>query len=496
MYRILLVSIFFWSGMLLTASEKYNVLFIAVDDLRPELNCYGASYMQTPNIDKLAQRGVLFKNAYCQQAVCAVSRNSIMTGLRPDAMGIYDLGTFFRTKVPDVVTLPQQFINNGYTTEAVGKIYHVGHGNKDDDLSWSVPAWNYKKEVKSFKSIHRGDTVSLESDFPKIDKALLPYYCSKAPEEQMTDAVITKIAVERIKVLKESEEPFFMAVGYKNPHLPFVSPKKYWDMYDPDEIEIPKRKSPQGMPSYSLVTSSGELRKYYGIPSVSEAPYLSDDLSRNLIHGYRAAVSMIDAQVGVLLHTLEDLGIAENTIIVLWGDHGWKLGEYGLWCKHSNCELDTHSPLIISAPQYNKNIKTNSLAEFVDVYPTLCELAGLSFPSHLEGQSLVPILKDPLVSVNSVAISQYPRGKALRYDEKKEMMGYSATDGKYRFVRWQSYENPEVFFSKELYDHQDSRLAEVNLAGKKKYKSIMDALEEQMDTELKKYKVLKSYPEE
>ncbi|UGU15948.1 sulfatase [Sinomicrobium kalidii] len=466
---------------------KKNILFIAVDDLRPELGCYGATYMKTPNIDKLARQGMLFENAYCQQAVCAPSRNSIMTGLRPDAMNIYDLGTFFRTTVPDVVTLPQQFRNNGYTSEAVGKIYHAGHGNKDDALSWSVPSWNYKKEIRNLKNMTRGDTTSLESDFPKLHGKLLPYYSSDTPEAQMTDAVIARIAIERMRKLKD--KPFFMAVGFKNPHLPFVAPKKYWDLYDPDHIKIPERKDPEGVSKYAFVRWSGELKKYYGIDRYKKEGYLPDDLSRNLIHGYYAAVSMIDAQVGRLLDALDELGLRENTIVVLWGDHGWKLGEYGMWAKHSNAELDTRAPLIISAPGFSKGEKTRSLAELVDVYPTLCELSGIEQPGHLQGESLVPVLTDPKRSVKKVAMSQYPRGKCLQNDEtKREIMGYSITDGRYRFTRWQSYKNPEIILDKELYDHSEGRIDLTNLAKSKKFDSISQNLERLLDKNLKKYR--------
>lgn len=466
---------------------KKNILFIAVDDLRPELGCYGATYMKTPNIDKLAREGMLFENAYCQQAVCAPSRNSIMTGLRPDAMNIYDLGTFFRTTVPDVVTLPQQFKNKGYTSEAVGKIYHAGHGNKDDELSWSVPSWNYKDEVNNLKRIKRGDTVKLESDFPRIHGKNLPYYRSDAPEAQMTDAIIARIATARIRELKD--RPFFMAVGFKNPHLPFVAPKKYWDLYDRNDIEIPERTGPGGASEYALARWSGELNKYHGITAYKKKGYLPDDLSRNLIHGYYAAVSMIDAQIGRLLDTLDELGLRENTIVVLWGDHGWKLGEYGTWAKHSNTELDTRAPLIISAPGFSKGEKTGSLAELVDVYPTLCELSGIEQPDHLQGESLVPVLTDPENSVKKVAMSQYPRGKHLQNDEtKREIMGYSITDGRYRFTRWQSYKNPKTILDKELYDHTQGRIDINNLTRSKEHRSIVERMEKLLDETLENYK--------
>ncbi len=489
MYKILLSCIVGISASIVANAgnkQKPNVLFIAVDDLRTELGCYGVEHIHTPNIDRLASQGVLFERAYCSQAVCAPSRNTIMTGLRPDALGIYDLSTFFRDKVPNVVTLAEHFKNNGYRTEATGKIYHTGHGNHDDPKSWSVPHWNQGEVLKSLKKVSRGDTTGLESDFPKINNVNLPYYCSGAPEENMSDAIIAKIGVDRIKALKDSS--FFMAVGFLKPHLPFVSPRKYWDMYDPSKIEIPERKVPEGMPDLALV-NFGELRKYHGIPP---SGFLDDATSRNMIHGYYAAVSMIDAQVGKLLDALKENGLAENTIVILWGDHGWKLGEYGSWCKHSNFELDTNAPLIISAPGIKGGVKTNSLAEFVDIYPTLCDLAFLSKPGHLEGQSLLPILKNPSAIVNEVALSQYPRGKSLGYDQKSEIMGYSIRTGKYRFTRWQKYENPSEVIALELYDHSDNKIAEVNLADKPEYSLEVSRLDKLLTKELSRYKLLKS----
>ncbi len=470
---------------------KPNVLFIAVDDLRTQLNCYGASQMYTPNIDRLAHEGVLFQRAFCQQAVSAPSRNSLLTGLRPDATGIYDLGTFFRTKVPDVITLPENFRINGYRTETIGKIYHTAHGNKDDKKSWTVPSWKHGKIIGSLEKITRGDTTGLESDYPKVNNVQLPYYCSDAPEENMSDAVICKIGVERIKALKDST--FFLAVGFLKPHLPLVALRKYWDLYDHNAIIIPDRKHPEGMSPYALMTltSAGEVKSYYGIPKTG---LLDDETSRNLIHAYYAAVSMIDAQVGKLLNALEENGLAENTIIVLWGDHGWKLGEYGAWAKHSNMEFDTNAPLIISAPGFRNGTKTSSMAEFVDIYPTLCDLAGLPKPDHLEGKSLLPILENPKALVNEVAISQFPRGKSLGYDNKLEIMGYSMRTDKYRYTRWQKYENPNEVVDIELYDHSNGKLAKENLARKPEFKKEVDMLDKQLTKELSKYKLLKSYP--
>jgi arylsulfatase A-like enzyme len=392
-------------------------------------------------------------------------------------MGIYDLYTFFREKVPEVVTLPQHFKNNGYYTERIGKIYHTGHGNQDDQLSWSQPAakmWRPEPVVS-------GDTVGLERDYPSIDGMNLPYYRSEAPEQNMTDAVVTDYAVKRIAELKDSA--FFFAVGYVKPHLPFVAPGKYWDLYHPEKIKIPSQNVPQGMPAVAL-HNFGELRKYHGIPPEG---LLDENTSRNLILGYYAAVSMIDAQIGKLLDALEQNQLLDNTIVILWGDHGWKLGDYGSWCKHTNFELDTRVPLIIMDPKNPEGQKTNALAEFVDIYPTLCEMAGLPLPDHLEGQSLVPILEDPTATVKQVAISQYPRGKALDYDRKSEIMGYSMRYKQYRFTRWQYYEDPEKVVAYELYDHSMDPVAVKNLAEDPAYADTVKELSAILTNELAKY---------
>ena len=478
---VLLTSGIFVSKIDQTTDTRLNVLFIAVDDLRPELNCYGASHIKSPHIDQLARKSTVFTRAYCQQAVCAPSRNSIMTGLRPDAMGIYDLYTFFRSKTPDVITLPQHFKNHSYYTERVGKIYHTGHGNKDDSLSWSQPPTTLHRP----EPITRGDTTGLERDFPAIDGLKLPYYRSMEPEAHMTDATIADYAVTRLGELRDTN--FFFGVGFIKPHLPFVAPGKYWDMYDPEEIKIPARQTPVGMPDVAL-HQFGELRKYHGIP---EKGPLDDEMSRNLIHGYYAATSMIDAQIGKLMEALRKHDLEKNTIVVLWGDHGWKLGDYGSWCKHTNFELDANVPLIIYDPRNPKGQKSSSLAELVDLYPTLCEMANLPLPSHLEGQSLKPILDDTEAVVNKVALSQYPRGKSLGYDRKNQYMGYSMHYGDYRFTRWQEYENPENVFALELYDHSSGPLAEINLAEDPRHQNLVQEMNTLLSSELAKYELLK-----
>ena len=444
------------------AEQKYNVLFIAIDDLRPQLNCYGKTHILSPHIDRLASQSLLFNRAYVQQAVCAPSRNGIMTGLRPDAIGIYDLGTFFREAVPEVVTLPQHFKNNGYQAESMGKIYHRGHGNHDDSLSWSREAWFPSSNTLDAPPITRGDTIGLEGSYPTIDGKKIPYYATQAPEDNLADNRTLNHALQRLEALQDTS--FFMAVGFVKPHLPFVAPQRYWDRYDPATITIPERESPTGNPDFAL-TNFGELRKYHDIPAEG---YLSDEKSKNLIHGYYAAVTYVDDLVGRLLGKLDELHLSENTIVVLWGDHGWKLGEYGSWCKHTNYEYDTRIPLLLKVPGVSEGKKSNALVESVDVYPTLCELAGLDAPSHLQGHSMVPLLKAPNQSIKNAAWSQYPRS-----DGGTPLMGYAMRTDHYRYVRWQEKDNPQHVVARELYDHREDSNETTNVAAQADSQSLV-----------------------
>ena len=290
--------------------------------------------------------------------------------------------------------------------------------------------------------------------------------------------MVADIAVERIKALKDQGKPFFLGVGFTSTHLPFVAPSKYWDLYDPKDIQSPAKDEPIGMYRQAFIKWSGELAAYQGISPYKEEGTLPNSLARNLIQGYYASVSLADAQVGKLLDALEQTGLKDNTIVVLWGDHGYKLGEYGMWCKHSNAELDTHAPLIIRDPDYATGHKSPAVVELLDIYPTLCELAGLPAPAVLQGKSLVPILQNNKARVKEVALSQWPKGKTIPgIPPGREIMGYSITDGRYRFTRWQYSKDPGHIVAKELYDHRNSRLDQRNLAGSKKYKAEVARME-------------------
>ena len=400
--------------------RKLNVLFIAVDDLRPEFGAYGSKYIHSPNLDRLAKQGVTFDSAYCQQAVCSPSRSSLMTGTRPDTTKVWDLVTHFRTAIPDVVTLPQHFKQNGYFVQGMGKLYHGGY---DDPQSWSVP-WSNPK-VKAFglpenearQKASQAQKKQASGDGNEEGARGPAFEGADVPDNTFHDGALAEMAVKTLGEMAKKNQPFWLGVGFTKPHLPFVAPKKYWDLYDPAKIQLaPNPFRAKDAPEYAVLPG-GELRNYQGIPT---GP-ISDDQARQLKHGYYAAISYMDAQLGKVLDELDRLKLRDNTIIVLWGDHGWKLGEHGAWCKHSNVENDTHAPLIISVP----GLKTagqhsKSLVEFVDVYPTLAELCGLSLPHHLEGTSLTALLNNPAKSVKDAAFSQYPRP-----NKGKPLMGYT-----------------------------------------------------------------------
>ena len=449
----------------LDAENKPNVLFIGVDDLRPELNCYGETYIHSPNIDRLAAEGVLFNRAYCQWAVCMPSRASLLTGLRPDTFKGVARG--FRSVVPEVVTLPQHFKNNGYFTQSFGKIFHgtwhtayVGNSHQDP-VSWSVPRMAPSPQYYyTEKGIQAAREVFATSDDPwsrdvirdpnnpdQWKEHFVRAWATEAPDvadETPGDGVITAAAIERMHELtaREKQIPFFLAVGFMKPHLPFIAPKKYWDLYDPEDIPpIPLPVPPEGAPDLAL-TSWGELRAYSDMPKSGS---LTLEQVRHLRHGYAACVSYIDAQIGLLLEELNRLEIRGSTIVVLWSDHGFKLGDLGMWCKHTNFELDTRVPLIVSSPGLYAGETSNALVELVDLYPTLTDLAGLPNYAGNEGVSFAPILKDPTAPGEEVAFSQYPRGQHV---------GYSIRTARYRYTEWRSkddlHSNPMAV---ELYDY-------------------------------------------
>jgi len=481
--------------------KKPNILFIPVDDLRPELGCYGDSTIKTPNIDDLARQGVTFTRTYCQQAVCNPSRASLLTGLRPDSIQVWDLRTRFRDNVPDVITLPQFFKQNAYTTICLGKTFH---NNDPDTISWTYTPENINGFPFDPDAVYQ-NSENLEIQNRKIEtlKAAgksridqLGHWYVKANATEIADVdddayydgAQTTRAIEILQELKNENKPFFLSVGYYRPHLPFNAPKKYWDMYNRDEIPLAGNQfPPKGSPDYAI-HGDAELRGYsdcHDLPLPSEDPW-DNDRQREIKHGYYASVSYIDAQIGRLIGELERLGLTENTIIVLWGDHGWKLGEHNGWCKQTNYEIDTRVPMIISGAHVKaKGKKSDALTEFVDIYPTLCEMAGFTIPDHLQGTSFVPLLENPDTEWKSAAFSQYLLGRYGRTKRiKNEMMGYSIRTDRYRYVEWYSWDKENdtkgEFLSKELFDHDIDPGENKNLANEAEYKETVELLAKQL----------------
>ncbi len=451
---------------------KTNVLFVAVDDLRPQLNCYGQKQVISPNIDKLANDGILFERVYCQQAVCAPSRCSVLSGCRPDTTQIYDLETPLRTNLPDVISLPEHFKNHGYESISIGKIYH----HRDDDLQgWSEKPVQSTGDWKGRGYLTDEALEAIVENDKKLEKmgntrrGLGPAFeAADVPDNAYHDGKDAEAGIRALNRLKDTGNPFFLALGFHKPHLPFNAPKKYWDMYNRDEIPLaPNNFEPEGVTEYSL-TSFGELRTYFGMPP--EGP-VSDDQARQLIHGYYACVSYMDAQLGLVLAELDRLGLRENTAVILWGDHGWKLGEHASWCKHTNFDIDAHAPLVFSPPDMKGAAKrTRALTEFVDMYPSLCEICDLPVPDHLEGRSFLPLLEDPDQAWKSAAFSQYPR---------KGIMGYTMRTDRFRYTEWQSRDSGEVQ-ARELYDHESDSQENINAVDNPEYATHLPELEAMM----------------
>jgi len=483
---LLVVSLLIAAFAPMQAAPRPNVLFIAVDDMRSELGCYGAAHVKSPHMDRLAASGVLFNRAYCQQAVCNPSRVSLMTGLRPDSTKVWDLVTEMRTVIPEVVTLPQHFRRHGYRAVAYGKIYHNPF---PDAASWDEPTHNAqdvighseanRARLAEFREKMKADGKSRDA----IERMRGPATeIQEQPDDRNYDGKITSDALVKMRELSAAKPPFFLAVGFIRPHLPFITPKKYWELYDRAKIPLAANPQfPKNMPAVAFgdrnLGGFYELRGYMDYadaPSPFERP-LTEAQQRELKHGYYASVSFIDAQVGRLLAGLDELGLAKNTIVVLWSDHGWKLGEHGSWCKQTNFELDARAPLMIRAPGAKANGRpSDALVEFVDIYPTLCELAGLPVPQTLEGVSLKPLLDGSAAKVKEAAFSQFPRKL-----EGRDYMGYAMRTERYRYVEWQDAKSGEVA-ARELYDHANDAGENENVAARPEQAALLQQLSAQM----------------
>jgi iduronate 2-sulfatase len=429
---------------------KLNVLFIAVDDMNNDLGCYGHPFVKSPNIDRLAASGLRFDRAYCQFPLCSPSRSSLLTGLRPDTTRVFNLRYHFRQGLPGVVTLPQMFLRNGYYVARVGKIYHygnpgdIGTSGLDDRVSWG----------ERFNPAGR-DKTALEPDImnytPKrgLGSALAFLADKTGTDTEHTDG---KVATQAIQLLEaHKDEPFFIAAGFYKPHCPWVTPKKYFDLYSLDEMSLPRITAQTANEYPPLALASTRPWPYFGV---------TPDQAHESKLAYYAAISFVDAQIGRLLDAVDRLGLRRNTIIVFWSDHGYHLGEHGLWFKQSCFEESARVPLIISMPEQATAGQSSSRpVELVDLYPTLADLAGLTPPDHLEGFSLRPLLKDPQAEWNHAAFTQVQRGVNP---------GHSVRTERWRYTEWRRGARGE-----ELYDHENDPREWHNLAAEAKYADVV-----------------------
>lgn len=496
--------------------QKPNILFIAIDDLRPELGSYGSEIAVSPNLDKLASQGLQFNNAYCQQAICGPSRASVLSGIRPETSGVFHNYIKFRDVNPDVVTLPQHFKQNGYETVYTGKIFH--HGDLDDEKSWSrLPsidsmtakgiknpvAFALEENVKE-RAETRKAMIAKYGDVAKFGLASgAAYESADVSDNTYGDGYNTELAIATMKEMfkNDAEKPFFLGLGFNKPHLNWVAPKKYWDLYDRDKIALDlKTQRPENGAEMGLHPSF-ELRVRSGIPKTGP---IDKELATTLKHAYLACVSYVDAQIGKMITALEDEGLRDNTIIIVWSDHGYHLGDMGIWGKATNYEIATRVPLIIWTPDMPKGSQgktTDALVELVDMYPTLAELAGLDIPDHIEGTSFKPLIENPNLKWKSAAFSQFPSpalrewgafpirpamretyfGPLLRDVENRiiaqqkdkwdrdlfenNLMGYAMRTEQYRLVAWKDRTSPnkEPLYI-ELYDHKVDPTESINIA--------------------------------
>jgi iduronate 2-sulfatase len=434
---------------------KPNVLFIAVDDLRLQANVYGQNQMITPSLDRLGNESVVFDRAYCNVPVCGASRASLMSGLKPTSERFV---TYYSKKdidAPEVPSIPMWFKEHGYTTLSLGKIYH----HSEDDLSaWSETPYLPTAGIgfQSYLTQESKDIVEANRTSEKPNLVKGPAFeAADVEDNDYPDGMLTVKAIEDLKKFSESKEPFFMAVGFWKPHLPFNAPKKYWDMYNAEDIQLADNPNmPENAPAEAQHQWE-ELRGMYD--DIPQDGPVSDELARQLKHGYYACVSYTDAQIGMLLDELERLGLAENTIVVLWGDHGWHLGEHGMWCKHCHFDKVLNAPLMVKAPGKSKNEKSHSLVEFIDIYPTLCDLAGIEKPNHLDGKSFAPVLKDPSLKHKEAVFSRYHTGESVITD-------------RYLYTEWTNGSGEK---SNMLYDHANDPKENINVVGESQYEELV-----------------------
>lgn len=451
-----------------TNPKEPNILLIIVDDLRPQLMCYGELQMKTPNIDKLAKEGVLFTMAYCQVSSCLPTRQSFLTGLRPDSVGIND---FFRVKYPSIATLPEYFKKYGYYTVAAGKVFHY-----EDFKSWSEP-YIMPQPFLFLPEYRQSQNVEIQLD--KAKKKITgkygdlfwqksvsfipaaPWEINDLPDLSLYDGRTIKHTI--LKLSKIKNKKFFLAVGLTRPHLPFIAPKKYYDLYPRNEIKPPENNIlPKGAPRFIVNPGKGELLNY---SNVEKDIFTNKEKQKDYIRGYYASVSYVDALIGTLLSHLKKLGLDKNTVVILVGDHGYHLFEGGTFGKNNNFERATRVPLIIKyPPNVKRNAISNTFVELIDLFPTLCKLASLPIPDNIDGTSFLKTLKSPNLKHKSAIYHQMPaegnHGRSVRTES-------------FRYTEW---ERNKKIVAKELYEYLNNSQDETeNLADDPKYKDKIDS---------------------
>lgn len=430
--------------------KPMNILFIVVDDLRPELNFYGANHIKSPNLNKFSEESLVFDRAYCNIPVCGASRASLLTGMRPTRHRFIGYSTRADEDAPNATSLPNLLKQNGYTTISNGKIYH---NNEDDNFAWDN-RWFPEGNIRNYqlqKNINENGNANLAMGGSSA------FEMAKVADTSYFDGKIAQKGIADLKMLKNKKTPFFLALGFMKPHLPFNAPKKYWDLYDRSKIELPESYvQPKSTPKQAF-HRFGELRNYGNIPKKGD---LSDDLAKELIHGYYACVSYVDAQIGLVLDELKRLELDDDTIVVLWGDHGWNLGDHKLWSKHSTFETALRTPLIIKVPGKTKGQNTDAIIEYIDIYPSLIELVGLGTPKTLEGKSFIPLLNGEK-SDKDWAVSKFKDAVTL-------------IKGDWFYTEWTKDDG--VAYSRMLFDHKTDPLELNNLAEKPEYKARVTEL--------------------
>ncbi len=482
--------------------KKYNVLFVSIDDLGPHLGAYDNQHIVSPNLDAFAKTGTTFRNTYCQAAVCAPSRASLMSGLRPDSTQVWHLGDKFRSLHPNMITMPMHFKSHGYHTVCIGKIFH---NYMPDSMSWDEPdlrpiqfnkpewvgrdgeTFYVNKETQRRQKIKRDSVVKLRPNYYADGWNNGPAWENEDVHDTLYyDGAQTELAKRTLTRLAKSDEPFYMALGYFRPHLPFAVPKKYWDLYDRDSIPVARNPYvPENSPIMSM-NLMYELRGYDGFSTLQHPTknVMNTDTARILKHGYYASVSYVDAQFGKIIQHLKDLDLYDNTIIIVWGDHGWKLGEHNGWCKQTNYDIDVHVPMMVHKPDQTKpGEQTFEITELIDMYPSLCELAGIPTPEYMQGLSFVPLMENPQLPWKKAAFSQFHRRPKVTPDGNR-YMGYSLKTKTHHYIEWYYWDHVTGergdFVVSELYDSVSDPDENKNIAMLSENEALVDALSEQL----------------